>query len=113
VEGPWEAILQANIVGLYNVFEAARRNGVKRTLFATKQPRRRLLPARRGDRPSRVSAPRQPLRRLEGVREAVGSLYADKYGLEVFNIRIGNVNEQPIDKRRLAIWISPRDWRSS
>ena len=35
VEGPWEAILQANIIGCYNVFEAARRNGVKRILFPT------------------------------------------------------------------------------
>src|SRR5712692_8410679 len=35
VEGPWEAILDANIIGLYNVFEAARRNGVKRILFPT------------------------------------------------------------------------------
>jgi len=41
--------------------------------------------------------------------EALGSLYADKYGLRVLCIRIGNLNERPIDKRRLAIWISPRD----
>jgi uronate dehydrogenase len=27
----------------------------------------------------------------------------------VFLLRIGNVNPQPIDKRRLSIWISPRD----
>src|SRR3954467_11078664 len=26
-EGPWESILQANIIGCYNVFEAARKNG--------------------------------------------------------------------------------------
>src|SRR5829696_6982919 len=30
VEGPWETILSANIVGCYNLFEAARRHGVKR-----------------------------------------------------------------------------------
>ena len=41
--------------------------------------------------------------------EALGSLYADKYGMEVFCMRIGNVNPAPIDKRRLSIWISPRD----
>ena len=34
VEGPWEGILNANIIGCYNVFEAARRNGVPRVLFA-------------------------------------------------------------------------------
>ena len=41
--------------------------------------------------------------------EALGSLYADKYGLQFLMIRIGNVNPAPIDKRRLAIWVSPRD----
>jgi len=35
VEGPWDMILRANIVGCYNMFEAARRNGVKRVLFAS------------------------------------------------------------------------------
>ena len=35
VEGPWEGILSANIIGCYNVFEAARRNGVKRIIFPT------------------------------------------------------------------------------
>jgi uronate dehydrogenase len=35
VEGPWDAILSANIVGCYNVFEAAHKNGVKRFIFAT------------------------------------------------------------------------------
>ena len=41
--------------------------------------------------------------------EALGSLYADKYGMQVFLMRIGNVNPEPIDKRRLSIWLSPRD----
>jgi uronate dehydrogenase len=41
--------------------------------------------------------------------EQLGSLYADKYGMEVFCIRIGNVNPAPVDKRRLSLWLSPRD----
>ena len=35
VEGPWEDILEANIIGCYNLFEAARRQGVKRVVFAS------------------------------------------------------------------------------
>ena len=35
VEGPWETILQSNIIGCYNLFEAARRKGVKRVIFAS------------------------------------------------------------------------------
>ena len=35
VEGPFEPILQANIVGTYNLYEAARKHGVKRIVFAS------------------------------------------------------------------------------
>src|SRR3546814_16411636 len=41
--------------------------------------------------------------------EALGSLYADKYGFDVLSIRIGNVAERPADARRLTSWLSPRD----
>src|SRR6187551_1281464 len=34
-EGPWDTILNANIVGTYNIFEAACRHGVKRVVFAS------------------------------------------------------------------------------
>src|SRR6202007_3344195 len=33
VEGSWETILNANIIGCYNLFEAGRRAGVKRAVF--------------------------------------------------------------------------------
>src|SRR5215831_6387867 len=35
VEGPWETILHSNIIGCYNLFEAARRKHVKRIVFAS------------------------------------------------------------------------------
>ena len=43
VEGPWETILSANIVGCYNLFEAARRAGVDAGGVRLLQPRGRLL----------------------------------------------------------------------
>jgi len=109
VEGPWEGILSANIIGCYNVFEAARRNGVKRILFATSNhavgfyPRSETIDHRVTIKPDG----RYGVSKVFG--EAIGSLYADKYGMQVFNLRIGNVNPAPIDKRRLSIWLSPRD----
>ena len=109
VEGPWEGILSANIVGCYNVFEAARRNGVKRLLFPTSNHavgfyrRDQTIDHRVYIKPDS----RYGVSKVFG--EALGSLYADKYGMQVFMIRIGNVNPAPIDKRRLSIWISPRD----
>jgi uronate dehydrogenase len=109
VEGPWETILEANIVGLYNVFEAARRNKVKRVLFATSNHAVGFY--RRDEKIDHRVYPKPDSR--YGVSkvfgEALGSLYADKYGMQVFNMRIGNVNPAPVDKRRLSIWISPRD----
>ena len=109
VEGPWDAILNANIIGCYNVFEAARTNGVKRMIFPTSNHatgfyrRATTIDHRVYPKPDG----RYGVSKVFG--EALGSLYADKYGMQVFCIRIGNVNPVPIDKRRLSIWLSPRD----
>jgi uronate dehydrogenase len=109
VEGPWSVILRANIVGCYNLFEAARRNGVKRILFATSNHATGFY--RRDEKIDHRVYPkpdsRYGLSKVFG--EQLGSLYADKYGLQVLCIRIGNVNPTPVDKRRLSLWISPRD----
>ena len=109
VEGPWEGILSANIIGCYNVFEAARRNGVKRIIFPTSNhavgfyKRAQTIDHHVYIKPDS----RYGVSKVFG--EALGSLYADKYGMEFLMVRIGNVNPVPIDKRRLSIWISPRD----
>jgi uronate dehydrogenase len=109
VEGPWDVILRANIIGCYNLFEAARRNGVKRVLFATSNHAAGFY--RRDHKIDHTVYPKPDSR--YGVSkvfgEQLGSLYADKYGMEVFCIRIGNAATAPADKRRLSIWVSPRD----
>ena len=109
VEGPWEAILSANIVGLWNLFEAARAAAVRRVVFASSNHAVGFY--RRRDRIG-VGDPVRPDSRYgisKAFGEAVGAFYADKYGLRVMSIRIGNVGEQPVDRRRLAIWIHPDD----
>ena len=109
VEGPWQGILSANIVGCYNMFEAARRNGVKRILFPSSNHATGFY--RRDRKIDHEVYPRPDGR--YGVSkvfgEALGSLYAHKYGMEVFCMRLGNVGPGPIDKRRLSLWLSPRD----
>ena len=72
VEGPWEGILQANIIGCYNVFEAARRNGVKRILFATSNHAVGFLSPHAEDRPPRLHQARRALRRVESLRRGAG-----------------------------------------
>jgi uronate dehydrogenase len=109
VEQSWDRILNANIVGCYNLFEAARRQKVQRVVFASSNhaigyyPRRRRIG---------VNLPVRPDSRYgvsKAFGEALGSLYAYKHGLRVTCIRIGNFGDVPVDRRRLSIWLKPED----
>jgi len=109
VEGPWETILHSNIVGCYNLFEAARRKGVERIVFASSNHAVGFYPRRRH---IGVGAPVRPDSRYgvsKAFGEAIGALYACKHGLRVTCLRIGNVADQPIDLRRMSIWLHPED----
>src|SRR5262245_33272421 len=109
VEGPWETILQSNIVGCYNLFEAARRKGVKRVVFASSNHALGFYPRHRRIGTDVTVRPDSRYGVSKAFGEALGALYADKHGLRVLCLRIGNVLEQPVDRRRLAIWLSPED----
>jgi uronate dehydrogenase len=109
VEGPWETIHKSNIVGCYNLFEAAYRSGVKRVVFASSN---HAVGFYRRDQKIGVDVTVRPDSRYgvsKAFGEAVGALYADKHGLQVTCIRIGNVGDKPLDKRRLSIWVKPED----
>lgn len=110
VEGPWEMILRANIVGCYNLFEAACRNGVKRVLFASSNHATGFYKREQKIDHRVLPKPDSRYGVSKAFGEQLGSLYADKYGMEVFCMRIGNVTVAPPDKRRLSNWISPRDF---
>ena len=109
VEGPWEAILQANIIGCYNLFEAARRQGVERIIMATSNhavgfyPRTTTIDHAVTARPDS----RYGVSKLFG--EGLGAMYAYKHGIGVTGLRIGNVDVRPVDMRRMAIWVHPED----
>jgi uronate dehydrogenase len=109
VEGSWDTIHAANIVGCYNLFEAARQKGVRRVLFASSNHAVGFYPRSQTIDHTAIPKPDSRYGVSKAFGEAIGSLYADKYGLEVFCLRIGNVKERPADARRLAIWLSPRD----
>ena len=109
VEGPWETILNANIVGCYNLFEAARRKKVERVVFASSNHAVGFYPRQRR---IGVGEPVRPDSRYgvsKAFGEAIGALYAFKHGLRVTCIRIGNVDDAPADRRRLSIWLKPED----
>lgn len=109
VESDWETVRDSNIDGLWNVFDACREHGVPRLVFASSNhamgfyPRNRPVGVDHRVRPDSLYG----LSKVFG--EALGSLFADKHGLRVMSIRIGNVAEKPADHRRLAIWLHPED----
>src|SRR6201987_4930856 len=109
VEGSWETILNANIIGCYNLFEAARRAGVKRVGFASSNHAIGFYPRspRNGGNVRLRPGSRYGVSKVFGG--ALGSLYADKHGLRVTCLRIGNVADTPVDERRLSIWVKPED----
>ncbi|HYM98661.1 MAG TPA: NAD(P)-dependent oxidoreductase, partial [Aestuariivirgaceae bacterium] len=109
VEGPWETILNANIIGCYNLFEAARRQGVKRIIFASSNHAVGFYPR---SRRVGVNSPVRPDSRYgvsKAFGEALGAMYAFKHGIKVTCLRIGNFADAPADVRRLSIFLSPED----
>jgi len=109
VEAPWEAILSANIIGLHNLFEAARKAKVKRIVFASSNHAVGFYPRRRKIGTGQPARPDSRYGVSKAFGEALGAFYAYKHGIGVAALRIGNVDDAPVDKRRLAIWLKPED----
>ena len=108
-DNAWAQILPANIVNTYNVFEAARRSGVKRVVFASSN---HVVGFYRRERTVGVNEPPRPdsyygVSKVFG--EALGRLYADKHAINVACLRIGSFRRAPEDRRQLATWLSHDD----
>ncbi len=108
-EQAWEPILAGNIVGLYNLYEAARKNGVKRVIFASSN---HVMGFWRQDQVVDAdSAPRPD--GLYGLSKAFGEdvarLYWDRFGIETLVVRIGSSFPEPANRRMLATWLSYDD----
>ena len=105
-EQAWELILGANIVGMVNLYEAARANGVKRIVFASSNHVTGFY------RQDQVVSPLDPVRPdgFYGLSKAFGEnlaqLYWNKHGIETVSLRIGSAYAAPQDRRMLATWMS-------
>ncbi len=110
-EGTWDEVLHSNIMGTYNIYEAARRHGVKRIVYASSihavgyYERNHTIDAKVPTRPDT----------LYGVSKTFGenlaSLYFDKFGIESVCLRIGSCFPEPADRRHLITWLSYADMR--
>ena len=112
-EAPFEEILEVNVRGTYCVLEAAHRQGVGRVVLASSN--HAVGYANRSDAgPDGLAAdiPARPDSYYgwsKATNEALGSLYVDTYGMDVFCVRIGSSFDMPFDVRSLATWMSPDD----
>jgi uronate dehydrogenase len=109
VEGPWETILNANIIGCHNLFEEARKAGVKRVIFASSNHAVGFYPRTETIGADVTVLPDSRYGVSKAFGEALGAMYALKHGMRVTSLRIGNVGEKPLDVRRLAIMLHPED----
>ena len=102
-------IHQVNIDGVYQLYEAARKEGVKRILFASSNHAIGFY-----NRETRLTAstPVRPDSNYgvsKAYGEALASLYWDKYGIETLIVRIGSCFPAPKDRRMMSTWISSGD----
>ena len=104
-----ERLLPVNVLGTYNVFEAARLAGVRRVIYAsTHHVIGYHAPGTHLDEGAALR-PDSMYAVTKCFAEATGRLYAEKAGLEVVCVRIGYFNARPMEERHLAVWISPGD----
>jgi len=104
VDADWESVYHTNIGGTYNVYEAARLNGLRRIIFASSnhcvgmhevQNAPRIYEPGFG-RTIRTDEPYRP-DGLYGVwkafGETLGRYYSDRYGMQVTCVRIGSITD--------------------
>jgi len=111
-EAPFEDVLGVNIEGTYRLYDAARRAGVRRIVYASSNHAVGYTPRPAGGSPLSVGVPLRPdtyygLSKCFG--ESLASLYADRHGLETVSIRIGSCFAAPRTVRMLETWLSPAD----
>ncbi|WP_043283757.1 NAD-dependent epimerase/dehydratase family protein [Paraburkholderia oxyphila] len=110
VEAPFDALLESNIRGLYNLYSAARHHGVRRVIYASSNHAVGFHPV------TSVLDVEAPLRPdcLYGVTkcfgEALSRYYFDRFGLETVCLRIGSSFEAPRNARMLVTYLSYRDF---
>lgn len=104
VQTPWDGILRNNLIGVYNVYEAARRAGVAAIIYASSNHAIGEYEVEAQPELYRLDDPRVYDHTVEvrpdslyGVSkvyaEALGRYYHDRFGMRVYNLRIGSVRE--------------------
>lgn len=108
-ENTFENIVQANIIGTANLYEAAHKHGTKRIIFASSN---HTVGFYRNTDVIDATAPTRP-DSFYGVSKCFGeqlaSYYYDRTGLETVALRIGSSFPEPADRRMMVTWLSYDD----
>jgi uronate dehydrogenase len=110
VERPLPELIENNLCALYEVYEGARRQRVRRVIFASSNHAFGMYSV---DTKLRLDADFRPdslygLSKVWG--EAMARLYWDKHGIEGISLRIGTVTGRPPENlRQLSTWMSRED----
>jgi uronate dehydrogenase len=109
-EAPWKDILEVNIDGTRTVFEAARRAGVGRVIYASSNHAVGFAPRASFPVPDYAfPAPDTYYGVGKVASEGLASLYHHRYGLDTICVRILTCAELPTTPRSLSTWLSPDD----
>jgi len=110
VEDRWDAVVDANVNGTHTVLEAGVRAGVSRFVLASSNHAVGFHARSAGPAPDYLFPRPDTYYGVTKVAiEALGSLYHDRFGVDVVCLRIGTCTERPLDERQLATWLSPDD----
>ena len=106
----WEEYAEVNITGTQRLFEAARRHGVPRVVYASSHHVMGRSPLERAPFDEYEFPQPDSFYAVSKVAgEALGRLYHDRHGLDVICLRIGSFRDRPRDFRTLWNWLSPDD----
>ena len=109
-EAPWRPILEVNIDGTCAVFEAARRAGTGRVVYASSNHAVGFSPRSAFPVPDYAfPAPDTYYGASKAAGEALAALYHHRYGLDALCLRILTCAERPATVRDLSTWLSPGD----
>jgi uronate dehydrogenase len=101
--------MQANILGVANLYEAVHKAGVKRVVFASSN---HAIGYYKTTDSVDASMPARP-DSLYGVSkcfgESISRYYFDRFGIETVCIRIGSCFPEPVNKRMMSTWFSYSD----
>ena len=110
-ERAFEEILDANIRGTFHIYEAARKHGIPRVVFASSNHVTGFYPQDEQVDAQSVRRPDCYYGLSKSYGEDLATFYFHRYGIETVSLRIGSSFPEPTDRRHLITWLSYRDCR--